>query len=203
MLVCSRSFAEPPESAASSESKLSYDVEVAGAVVYTTPPIRGGTTPFGAGLGVRGGVAFPHLYVGLAGRGYLGGSDGDITDNALLGGVELGYGVSTPLVDGELTLRPLLGVGGMLLMHTDPSLLTASPDVVSSASGRGGGRGGQSDTTTLENVYLEPALLVMYGRGSVFGAAEANLLVIPGVSYSGDTTTWLAYGIQGEVGYRF
>jgi hypothetical protein len=202
MLVCSRSFAEPPENATSREPKRSYDIEVAAAVVYTTPPIRGGTTPFGAGFGVRGGFAFPHLYVGLAGRGYLGGSDGNITDNALLGGVELGYGMSTPLFGGQFTLRPVLGVGGMVLMHTDPSLLTASPDVVSSASGQGGGRG-HSDTTTLENVYLEPALVVMYGRGSVFGAAEANLLAIPGVSYSGDTTTWVAYGIQGEVGYRF
>jgi hypothetical protein len=153
------------------------------------------------GLGVRGGAAFPHLYIGLAGRGYLGGSDVDITDNALLGGIELGYGVSTPLWGGLFTLRPLVGVGGMILRHTDPSLSKASPDVVSSASGRAGP--GRSDTTTLENLYVEPTVLLLYARGPVFGAAEGNLLVIPGVSYSGGTTTWLAYGIQGEVGYRF
>jgi hypothetical protein len=195
-----REGSSPPPAA-----PASYSVELSAQAAYTTPPIRGGTTPFGAGFGAKLGLAFEHLYLGLNGMAYLGGSDIDITDRSLLGGAELGYSffLNTGRTGGVLTVRPLVGAGGVRILHTDPSLArsTGKTDVVTSASGRSGR--GASDTTTLDNVYVQPAIMVMYSSGMPFVAANANVLVIPGVSYSGSTTTWLAYGLQGQVGLRF
>src|SRR5262249_34099144 len=161
-------------------------------------PIRGGTTPFGAGAGAKLGLAFQHVYVGLNGMAYLGGTDIDISDHALLGGAELGYGFFVDLGGGRFTVPPLIRLGGVRVVHTDPSLAGSSgADVVTSASARSGNRSG---TTNVDNVYVQPAITLMYGAGKPFVAANANLLVVPGISYSSSTTTWLAYGVQGQLG---
>ena len=39
-----------------SDSRNNVGFEVAGEATYVTPPIRGGATPFGAGLGARAGL---------------------------------------------------------------------------------------------------------------------------------------------------
>ena len=40
---------------------------------------------------------------------------------------------------------------------------------------------------------------------AVQNAVNAGMLVIPGISYGGSSqpTTWLSYGLQGELGFRF
>lgn len=190
----------------------SIDFELGGAFAFTTPPIRGGTSPFGMGFGGRAGLAFASgVYVGLAVIDYLGSKDIDVTDTALLYGLELGFGFKlADAPDAKLTLRPQVGVGGVTVFRTDPSASAATTpsatgrrqvDVVSSASGGGGGR---SNVTTVDAFYVQPAITLMYATGAFFMAASPNVLVVPGISYSGAApSTWLAYGAQAQAGLRF
>jgi hypothetical protein len=195
-------------------STSSIDFELGGALAFTTPPIRGGTSPFGMGFGGRAGLAFSSgVYVGLAVIDYLGSKDIDVTDTAILYGLELGFGFK--LVDApaaRLTLRPQVGIGGVTVFRTDPSASAATTagsgsgrrqvDVVSSASG-GGGSGG-SNVTTVDAFYVQPAITLMYATGAFFIAASPNVLVVPGITYSGAApSTWLAYGAQAQAGLRF
>jgi hypothetical protein len=172
-------------------------VELGGKLGYMTPPIRGGTTPFGAGFGARLGVAASGFYAGASVVDYLGGSDIGITDHALLYGAELGYGFRLELpASGEFfVIRPQIGVGDAAISHTDPTQV----DVVTSASG-----GSRGTTTTVNSVYVEPAITTMFCWGKTFFALNGGVLVLPGIRYGGaDPTTWLAYGIDGQFGFRF
>jgi hypothetical protein len=197
-------WADAGSAPAERQEPSACDVELAAAVGYTTAPIRGGTTPFGTGFGGRLGLVFTHVYVGLHGMGYLGGTDVDISDRAFLGGLEVGYGGSVQLGSGRLTFRPTVGVGTMRILHTDPSLAQSrGVDVVTTASGRSSGGGGASDTTAVDSFYVQPTFNILYGSGVSFVAVNANVLVAPGISYDDTTTTWLAYGIQGQLGLRF
>jgi hypothetical protein len=191
------------------------DFELGGAVGYTTPPIRGGTSPFGMGIGGRAGLAFASgVYVGLSVIDYLGSKDVDVTDTALLYGLDLGYGfrLAETSDGGKLTLRPQIGAGGLTVFRTDPSLNAATTptsgsgrqrvDVVSSASGGSGGS--SSNVTTVDAFYVEPAVTLMYATGAFFVALNPNILVVPGITYSGAApSTWLSYGLQGQGGLRF
>ena len=205
--------APTPSETTNVEKPASYEgVELAGIAGYLSPPVRGGTTPFGLGFGARLGLAYEHLYLGVRGMGYLGGSDVDITDQSLMAGGEIGYGLHLASGSaGRLTLRPLVGAGGAVIFHTDPSLLknastttsggrSRSVDVVSSASGRGGGA---SDVTTVSSVYLRPALVLMYSTGSFFAGAETSAVLLPAIAYGGESATWLSYGLEGQIGCRF
>lgn len=207
----------PEASAAESlpaPSTSTIDFELGGAFAYTTPPIRGGTSPFGMGVGGRAGLAFSNgVYVGLSVIDYLGSKDVDVTDTALLYGLELGYGfrLAETSDGGRLTLRPQVGAGGVTVFRTDPSLSAASTatsgsgrkrvDVVTSASG---GSGGSSNVTTVDAFYVQPALTLMYATGPFFLALDPNVLIVPGITYSGAApSTWLSYGFQAQAGLRF
>jgi hypothetical protein len=184
--------------------------ELAARAGYFTPPVRGGTTPFGAGFGARLGHAFASkLYLGVAGAGFLGGKDVDVTDRAALYGAELAYALGFPLGgDTAFVLRPEIGVGGVTIFRTDPSIVsgtttrggrTARPDVVSGASGQG-----SSSTTTVTNVQVSPGVGALVVSGAAFGGVRGTMLLIPGISYSGaQATTWLSYGLQAELGIAF
>jgi len=192
-------------------STSTLDFELGGAFAYTTPPIRGGTSPFGMGLGGRAGLAFSSgIYVGVTVIDYLGSKDVDVTDTALLYGLDLGFGFSlAETKDTKLTLRPQVGVGGLTVFRTDPSLNATTTsatgkrqvDVVSSASGGGGGR---SNVTTVDAFYVQPAVTLMYATGAFFVALDPNVLIVPGITYSGAApSTWLSYGLQAQGGLRF
>jgi hypothetical protein len=195
--------ARTPAPIAGAETQHSWAIEVSGQCAYTTVPIRGGTTPFGVGFGGRFGVvAFGGVYLGISVVDYLGGTDIAISDRSIMGGLEIGYGFDIALGKGHLTLRPQLGVGDVRIIHTDPSLLTApSVDVVTSASGHSSS---SSDETIVDNLYIAPSFTLLYAYGAPFIGLSAKVLVVPGITYGGDTpSTWLSYGLQAELGYRF
>jgi len=174
------------------------DVELGEGVSYVTPPIRGGANPFGVGFGGRAGLVYAGFYVGITVLDYLGGSDVDVTYQAIFYGLEVGYGWKVPVFQGAaLTLRPLLGIGDAAVSYTDPKL---AADVVTSASGSSS----SSDTFTVNNVYVEPALMLMISSGHHFAAVRGSALAIPGIQYGGaDPTTWLSYGARLELGFVF
>jgi hypothetical protein len=190
--------APPPADDATPHEATGLDVELGGVVSYVTPPIRGGTNPFGAGLGGRVGLVYSGFYVGITVLDYVGGSDVDVSYQAIFYGLEVGYGWRLPVLQGpSLTLRPVLGIGDAAVSYTDPAL---AADVVTSASGSSS----SSDTLTVNNVYVEPALMLMLSSGHYFGAVRGSALVIPGIQYSGaDPTTWLCYGTRLELGFVF
>ena len=175
------------------------DVELGAVASYVTPPIRGGVNPFGAGFGGRIGLAYAGVYVGISVLDFLGGTDVDVSYRAMLYGLELGYGLRVPAFGRTvLTVRPQIGVGDAAVYYTDPRL---AADVVTSASGSSSS---SSDTLTVNNVYVEPALSVMLASGSHFAALRTSALVIPGIQYGGaDATTWLCSSTRLELGFVF
>ena len=207
--------AEMPETAAAEplSSPPSWDFELGAKVAYTTPPIAGGTSPFGIGFGGRAGFLISHVYVGLTVVDYFGGKDVDVTETALLYGAELGYDLRLAEVGaGYFKLRPRVGGGGVSIFRTDPSLAATattgssggrgrSVDVVSRASGSSSS---SSNVQTVSAFYAEPGATLLFVTGPFFLGLDANVLVIPAIIYSGAaSTTWLAYGAQGQSGFRF
>jgi hypothetical protein len=177
-----------------------FALEVGGQVAYVSAPIRGGTNPFGAGFGARLGIVVAGgLYLGARVTDFLGGSDVDVSYRALLYGVEGGYGVRVPVLgSGVFTLRPQVGIGNAAIYYTDPSLRA---DVVTSASGSAAS---ESDTLTVNALYVEPALAAMLASDSHFALVKSSALVVPSIAYGGaDATTWITYGVEGQVGFLF
>ncbi|MGH7293629.1 MAG: hypothetical protein ACRELB_01790 [Polyangiaceae bacterium] len=173
-------------------------LEIGGVASYVSAPIRGGTNPFGAGLGGRVALELSGFYVGAAVVGYFGGTDVDVRYRAFLAGAELGYGlhVLVPPV-GFIDVRPRIGVGNASVYYTDPSLRA---DVVTSASGASS----SSDTLTVNNLYLQPGLTLQLSAAAVYVAVEGGALVLPGIAYGGaDATTWISYDGRVELGLRF
>jgi hypothetical protein len=186
-----------------SEDRTQREWEVAGVVSYLTPPIHGGTTPFGAGFGGRLGFVASNVYVGAKVIGYLGGRDVDLSDNAVVAGVEVGYALRlVTFGSGHFALRPELGLGDAIVSHTDPSL--AKVDVVTSASGHSSSST-TSDTITLHSLYVAPALRAMLISSGRFLAMSGTAMILPSINYGGaaDAATWVSYGFQGELGFRF
>jgi hypothetical protein len=190
------SGADEPERAPGPASAV--DVEIAGEAMYLTPPIRGASTPFGAGFGARVGVSLSGFYLGARVIDFLGGKDVDVSYRALLYGVELGYDLRWPAFGGALwLLRPRVGLGGAAVYYTDPSLLA---DVVTSASGSSSA----SDTLTVNTPYVQPGATLELAAGAHFIAIGASTLVLPRIAYGGaDATTWVSYSAELEVGFRF
>jgi hypothetical protein len=208
-----------------------HHFELTGHTAYTMAPVRGGTNPFGLGFGARLGFVVSHVYVGGLVVGYLGGTDVDTSETALLLGGEVGYDLGTRLGDGWLTLRPQLGVGMVTITRTDPSLLATSssstssvkvtkPDVVTQAtpapvsSGSSGSAGtitssggssssAPSDSVSVSNVYVQPGVTLMYSFGSAFAGVNGNLMMIPGLNYGGYQTSWFVFGMEGRFGLRW
>jgi hypothetical protein len=174
-------------------------VELAAEAAYVTPPIRGGTNPFGAGFGVRAGLDFSGFYVGVSVLDFLGGKDVDVGYRALLYGLEVGYGWHVPMSATTFwLLRPRFGVGDAAVYYTDPSL---AADVVTSASG---GSSSGSDTLTVHNVFVQPGVTAELSAGPYVLALDGSMLVLPGIAYGGaDPTTWISYSAQLQAGFRF
>lgn len=181
--------------------KGGYDVELAARAGYATAPIRGAVNPFGAGFGGRFGLAFGGFYAGISVVDYLGGTDVDLSDSALLYGIELGYGYRRRVfTTGAFTLRLQLGAGNAAVSHADPS--TRKVDIVSTASGTRSSS--TSDTTTVNNVYVEPGVVAMLASGNNFAALSTTVLLIPGISYAEpQPTTWISYVVSAQLGFRF
>jgi hypothetical protein len=175
-----------------------FEVELGGQVAYVSPPIRGGTNPFGAGFGGHLGLAFRGgFYLGASLVDFLGGKDVDLSYRALLVGADIGYGWPFQVFGrATLTLRAQLGIGDAAIYVTDPTLV----DVVTSASRNAS----SSDTTVVNNVYLRPGLTALLSGGGHFVAIDGGMLIVPGIAYGGaDPTTWISYGLQAQLGFRF
>jgi hypothetical protein len=196
------------------------DWELAGKAAFGAPPVRGGTTPFGAGFGGRLGFSIANVYLGASVVDYLGSTDVDAWSHGVLYGGELGYGIRSGDLGGVvLVVRPQVGVGGLTVFHTTPIAAStattsrtvrarADVDVVTTASGgsSGGSSGSASNTTTtsLSNVYVQPGVTMMVSGKSTFAGVNANVLIIPGVTYGENSpTTWMSYGLEGQLGVRF
>lgn len=191
----------PEATQAPAAADRGYEVELGGQASYLSGPIRGGTNPFGAGFGAHVGLAFTGgLYLGVTALDFLGGKDVDLSYRALLVGVDVGYAFPFHVFgDALFTLRPQIGLGDAAVYVTDPSLLQA--DVVTSASGSSSS---SSDTTVVNNVYLRPGLTAMLSSGGHFVALDGGVLVVPGIAYGGaDPSTWISYGLEAQLGFRF
>jgi len=194
--------AEPAQTPAPPEAHPpgdSVEWELAGQGAYVTAPIHGGTNPFGAGFGARLGLTWGSgWYIGATFTYFLGGKDVDVSYRAIFYGLDFGYGFRFRTFGGSsFTLRPRIGAGDAAVYYTDPSL---AADVVTSASGSSSA----SDTITVNNLYLQPGLTAMLDAQGHFVAVDASTLVLPAIAYGGtDATTWLSYGVQAELGFRF
>lgn len=196
------------------------DWELAGRASYAAPPVRGGTSPFGAGFGGRLGFSIANVYLGASVVDYLGSTDIDAWAHGVLYGGELGYGIRSGDLGGVvLIVRPQVGVGGLTIYHTTPIASSGTTtsrgvrtrtdvDVITTASGgtSGGSSGSGSNTTTtsLSNLYVQPGVTMMVASKATFAGVNANVLVIPGVVYGENApTTWMSYGLEAQLGVRF
>ncbi|MDB4933870.1 MAG: hypothetical protein JWP87_842 [Labilithrix sp.] len=206
--------------------------EIAGKASYAAPPVRGGTSPFGAGFGGRLGFTVADVYIGASVVDYLGETDVDAWSHGVLYGGEVGYGFRFKAFGGAfLVLRPQVGVGGLTVFHTTPNTTSGSStsgsvrtranvDVITTATGgtssnSGGSSSGSSGsssgsaaaattTTTVSNLYVQPGVTLLLKSEVTFVGVNASMLVIPGVTYGGnDPTTWTSYGLEGQLGLRF
>jgi hypothetical protein len=209
LLVAERAGAQDLAEPAPPRASAANEWELAALVAYASPPIHGGTTPFGAGFGGRLGRGTSGLYAGLRGAYFLGGTDIDVTDRAILGGAELGWSFRV----GHLVLRPLVGAGGVRVTHVDPSQGGIAngaptgggrrfgggdgPDVVSGASASNGG-------TSVFSFWVSPALTALLVLDDFFVGADAGLLVLPSIQYAGAVpATWVSSSVGAELGLRF
>jgi hypothetical protein len=211
-------------------SRLVTDWELAGRASYLTPPIRGGTNPFGAGFGGRLGLSLANVYLGVTVIDYLGSTDVDLATHGLLYGGEVGYGFRIAAGASKLlTIRPEVGVGGLTLFYTTPSTASATTtsgavatranvDVITTAtatkvttppsrspspSSGSSASASQPNTVTMSNLYVQPALTVMLSAASGFVGVKGSMLVVPGISDGVSSSTWLSYGVEGQLGVRF
>jgi hypothetical protein len=143
------------------------DLEVGAKVGGATNPlsVSGATNPLGFGVGGRAGLAFlGGIYLGGNIMYYFGGSQNvsfgtsnvSVSENTLMYGGELGYGIN--ILD-LLTIRPQVGIGNATF--------------TSSANGQ---------STSTSNWYLEPGVTGLVGLGLFFVGADANVLFFPGLS---------------------
>jgi hypothetical protein len=168
---------------------------------YATPPIHGGTNPFGIGFGGHAGLSIDDFYVGARVVDFLGGTDVDVSYRSLLAGIEVGYDFRVHLPQQWFfAVRPQLGVGDAVVYYTDPAL--AKVDVVSSASGSSSTT--TSDTLTVNSLYLDPGVTATLSSGVVYLSINGSILLLPGIVYGGaEATTWISYGSRVSVGLRF
>jgi hypothetical protein len=96
------------------EKQEEHPWSVLGKGGYLSPPIRGGTTPFGAGFGGAFGFTVSHIYIAASMIYFLGGTDVAISDHSLFYGLDFGYHLK--LLDvgsGAFVLRPQISSGGV------------------------------------------------------------------------------------------
>jgi hypothetical protein len=145
--------------------------ELAARIGFTTAGSVGSETPYGAGVGLRGGVAIHGAYVGLEAMNYV----GTPSDRKILhGGLELGYGFKA--ADGALTLRPTLGFG------------------VNAAMGAAIGDGpGEPATRAEGGYYVAPGFTVLLVAlpPHFFVGADVSVELMPGAHYDSPTSSSL------------
>ncbi len=161
-------------------------IEIAAKGGYATNPASSGAfNPLGVGLGGRAGITLLGFYGGVNVLYYLGGSQDQLSEHALLYGIEAGYGFT--LID-ILTIRPQVGVGNATF-----STSYSGPTV-----------GGANIGGSASNLYLEPGVTGLIALGQWFVGADANFLVLPGVSQgTGSSTTETSFTLHGQVGIKF
>jgi hypothetical protein len=204
--------------------------ELAGKAGFVAPPVRGGTSAFGGGFGGRLGVSIAGVYLGASVVDYLGQTDIDVWSHALLYGGELGADLRLASFGGaSLVLRPQLGAGGLTIFRTTPNAASAATagsavrtranvDVVTTASGgaaisssgstgtlsASGTSAAASTTTTVSNLYVQPGATLLLTSPTTFVGVNASMLVVPSLSYGGnEPTTWVTFGLEGQLGVRF
>jgi hypothetical protein len=190
---------EEPQPSTSAPIALHFELGVDSA--YVTPPIRGGTNPFGIGFGGHAGLSVDDFYAGVRVVDFLGGTDVDVSYRSLLAGIEVGYDFRVGLSGHtSFAVRPQLGLGDAVVYYTDPSL--AKVDVVSSASGSSSST--TSDTLTVNSLYLDPGVTATLSSGVGYLSINGSILMLPGIVYGGaEATTWVSYGSRVSVGLRF
>jgi hypothetical protein len=239
---------EAAVAATAATSPSRWAVVLGGVAAWRSPPVRGGTTPFGAGFGGRLGTELSHLSLGGRVIGFLGGDDVGATSRSVLYGGELGYGFDVNVSSTSyFTFRPRVGVGGVTFIHTEPAtaaaattsarastsrtrsaVVTDTVDILAGASRRSSssssssstpssssslsspfsssGSGSSSDTSTASSFYVEPGVSVIFAsRASTpYVGIDACVLVVPRVEYGGsEPSTWISFGLGGELGLRF
>ena len=173
------------------------DLEVGAKVGGGTNPLSGESpNPLGLGIGGRAGLAFAGIYGGVALMYYVGESQnvssalgsGSISDHVLMYGFEGGY--SLYFLDKLLTIRPQIGVGNFTI----------------SVSGSGSVSGiGFSGSNSANNLYLEPGVTALISIGQWFVGADANVLILPGITDPGGTSssTDTAFTLHAQGGVKF
>jgi hypothetical protein len=181
------------------------DVEVALKGGGGTPPGGDSPSPLAYGVGGRAGVAIFGWYGGLSLVDYFGesqtanlGASGSYTMSvhALLFGVEGGYGLKF----GPMTLRAQVGVGNY---QESVDFRAASGGCVAVATGQvcPPPAGPVPPSYSVYTLYLEPGMTAMIAFGTVFGAADANALVLP--HQPGTSSIGAAFTLHGQVGLKF
>jgi hypothetical protein len=181
------------------------DVEVAFKGGGATPPGGDSPSPLAYGIGGRAGVAFSGWYGGLSLVDYLGESQTVISPgvsgsstmsvHALTFGVEGGYGLKF----GPTTLRAQVGVGNY---WQTVAFQEAGGGCVSVAIGQACTPAGPvRPSYTVYSLYLEPGVTAMIAFGTVFGAADANVLILP--HEPGTSSVGAAFTLHGQVGVKF
>jgi hypothetical protein len=181
-------WAEPAH--AGEKVGLEIGLEVGAATAPSATDFEG-LTPFGFGLGGRVGASFYAVYLGLAAHYYFGSSKslmgGRESAHALMEGLDAGYTFRLPGV----ILRPQVGGGtaGLTTSYAEGAF-----------------------TSTQNNLYLEPELVVLVPLGLFFVGADAGVLILPGFVQSGGsvtvgdlhpTATDFSFTAHAQVGVRF
>ncbi|HEV3191110.1 MAG TPA: hypothetical protein VGY54_11460 [Polyangiaceae bacterium] len=195
------------------------DVEVAARVGGGTSPVNSSASsssvgsldinPLGFGVGGRAGVSFFNVYAGLSLMYYFGGSK-DVpippmatvheSATSLLYGAEIGYDIGLPVI----TVRPQVGVGRYTL-NVDGSANVCIPGFPCVQA---------NGSSTWDNVYVEPGIMVKASFGSWLVGADANLFWLPGsdkvdLSLCANPachytlSSQLAFTAHGQVGLQF
>jgi hypothetical protein len=141
--------------------------------------------PFGFGFGGRAGTSLYGFYGGISALYYLGGSDGSAGFHTLLIGLEAGYTIKLPF----LRIRPQVGVGNGTFTETEPD-----------------GALNPAQTTSVNNIYVEPGVVVMVPVGPIFLGVDANALLLPGFTLAvpgSSAKTDASFSAHGQVGVRF
>jgi hypothetical protein len=181
------------------------DVEVALKGGGGTPPGGDSPSPLAFGIGGRAGVAIFGWYGGLSLVDYFGESQTATTPgvsgsytmsvHALLFGVEGGYGLKL----GPTTLRAQVGVGNY---QETVAFQAASGGCVAVATGQVCPPAGPVRSSySVHTLYLEPGVTAMMAFGTVFGAADANVLVLPHEPIT--SSVGAAFTLHGQVGLKF
>jgi hypothetical protein len=162
------------------------DLEVGAKVGAATSPVSSSNAPnpLGFGLGARGGLSFLGIYGGVQLVYYFGSSQneaglGQVSEHALLYGIEAGYGFT--MLDKLLTIRPQVGLGNATFTVSGNTNLANA-----------------SASNSNSNLYLEPGVTGLVSLGGWFVGADVNLLFLPGMD---NTTT--AFTLHGQVGLKF